>query len=87
LSHLKWIGVDSFGVDENFLSSLKIFLNKAIVLETIVIFLLMGDYGRNLNLQDKYCEQLMELHAGPQNCKIVVEWFDSFPNIGTVVLE
>jgi hypothetical protein len=87
LSHLKWIGVDSFGVDENFLSSFKIFLNKAIVLETIVIFLLMGDYGRNLNLQDKYCEQLMELPAGPQNCKIVVEWFDSFPNIGTVVLE
>jgi hypothetical protein len=87
LSHLKWIGLDSFCVDKKFLSSLKILLNKAIVLETIVIFLLMSDYERSLDLQDKICEQLMELPAGPQNCKIVLEWFDSFPRIGRVILD
>ena len=87
LSHLKWIGVDSLQVNQELLSALTIFLNKAVVLENIVIFLLGNDLVGNLERQDKACEQLMELPTGPQNCKIVLEWFESFPKQCRIILD
>ncbi|XP_059439334.1 F-box protein At4g22280-like [Corylus avellana] len=86
LSHLKWIGVNSFRVNKKFLSALRIFLNKAIVLENIVIFFLGNDLEGNLERQDEACEQLMELPTGPQNCKIVLKWYE-WPKTCEIVLQ
>jgi hypothetical protein len=83
-SHLKWIKVNYFpspfewnkvncnGVEE-MLSAIKILLEKAVVLEEIVVSSLKRR-GGNLDKQPKACKQLKELPRASQNCKIVLNW-------------
>ncbi|XP_059436978.1 F-box/LRR-repeat protein At4g14103-like [Corylus avellana] len=71
-SHLKWIKVNCYGV-ENMLSAIKILLNKAVVLEEIIISSLKHR-GGNIDKRMKACKQLKELPRVSQNCKIVLKW-------------